>query len=61
MALNWVRAHGAIPLVGVKNEEQAKDSVEATKWDLEPEDMAKLDDVALEVFRKRKGKISLRR
>lgn len=56
-----MRAHGAIPLVGVKNEEQAKDSVEATKWDLEPEDMAKLDDVALEVFRKRKGKISLRR
>jgi len=50
VSINWVRAKGAIPLVGVKNAEQARDMVEATKWDLEPEDEALLDRVALEVY-----------
>lgn len=54
VSINWVRAKGAIPLVGVKTAEQARDMVEATKWDLEPEDEAALDRVALEVYGKRK-------
>lgn len=54
VSINWVRAKGAVPLVGVKTAEQARDMVEATKWDLDPEDEKALDRVALEVYSKRK-------
>ncbi len=54
VSINWVRAKGAIPLVGVKNAAQAKDMVEAAKWDLEPEDVKELDQVALDTYKKRR-------
>jgi aryl-alcohol dehydrogenase-like predicted oxidoreductase len=54
VSINWVRAKGAIPLVGVKNANQARDMVEATKWDLDEADVKTLDEVAMDTFKKRR-------
>jgi len=54
VSINWVRAQGVIPLVGVKTAAQAKDMVEAAKWDLEPEDVKELSQVALDTYKKRR-------
>ncbi len=34
VALNWVRAHGAKPIVGIRNPFQAKDAISALNWSL---------------------------
>ena len=34
VALNWVRSHGAKPIVGIRNPLQAKDASSALKWSL---------------------------
>lgn len=57
VSLNWVRAKGAIPLAGVKTEAQARELVEASKWELDEADVRELDDVALATYGKR-GKIA---
>ena len=54
VSINWVRAKGAIPLVGVKNANQARDMVDATKWDLDEADVKTLDEVAMDTFKKRR-------
>ena len=54
VSLNWVRAKGAIPIIGIKTPQQAIETNDAIQWDLDPEDVSELDTVALEVYRKRK-------
>jgi aryl-alcohol dehydrogenase-like predicted oxidoreductase len=43
VALNWLIAHGAIPIPGAKNEAQARDNAAALGWQLEPDELARLD------------------
>lgn len=43
VALNWVRAKGAIPIVGARSAAQFAESLGAVGWDLEAEHLATLD------------------
>jgi aryl-alcohol dehydrogenase-like predicted oxidoreductase len=47
VCLNWAICHGAVPLVGCRSVEQARDSMGALGWRLAPEEVAGLDAVAL--------------
>jgi len=43
VALNWVRSHGAKPIVGIRNPLQAKDAISALNWSLTKKDKESLD------------------
>ena len=43
VALNWVRAHGAKPIVGIRNPNHAKDAISALNWSLTKSEKQKLD------------------
>ncbi len=43
VALNWCRAHGAIPIAGLRTPQQAKEAGEATKWRLSRKEKQVLD------------------
>ena len=43
VALNWVRSHGAKPIVGIRNPNQAKDAISALNWSLTKSEKQKLD------------------
>jgi len=43
IALNWVRSHGAKPLVGIRNPLQAKDAISALNWSLTKKEKERLD------------------
>ena len=43
VALNWVRSHGAKPIVGIRNPLQAKDAISALKWSLSKREKERLD------------------
>jgi len=43
VALNWVIAKGAIPIVGVKTPNQAADDLGALEWSLSPAEVEELD------------------
>ena len=43
VALNWVRSHGAKPIVGIRNPSQAKDAISALKWSLTKSEKEELD------------------
>lgn len=43
VALNWLIAHGTVPIPGAKNAEQAKDNAGALGWSLRAEDVAALN------------------
>ena len=43
VALNWVRSHGAKPIVGIRNPSQAKDAISALNWSLTQREKEKLD------------------
>ena len=43
VALNWVRSHGAKPIVGIRNPFQAKDAISALNWSLTKSEKQKLD------------------
>ncbi len=43
VALNWVRSHGAKPIVGIRNPLQAKDAISALKWSLTKNEKERLD------------------
>ncbi len=43
VALNWVRSHGAKPIVGIRNPSQAEDAISALNWSLTQDEQAKLD------------------
>ncbi|MGB5133938.1 MAG: aldo/keto reductase [Prochlorococcaceae cyanobacterium] len=52
VALNWCRAHGALPIVGLRSEAQAETAAGALQWRLSPEDRQGLDAIALELPRR---------
>ncbi|AIQ98200.1 aldo/keto reductase [Prochlorococcus sp. MIT 0801] len=43
VALNWVRSHGAKPIVGIRNPIQAKDAISALNWSLTKSEKKRLD------------------
>ncbi len=43
VALNWVRSHGAKPIVGIRNPSQAKDAIAALNWTLTKKEKESLD------------------
>lgn len=43
VALNWVRAKGALPIAGVKTKQQALEALQAMEWNLNREEIAALD------------------
>ena len=43
VALNWVRSHGAKPIVGIRSPFQAKDAISALSWSLTNEEQERLD------------------
>ena len=43
VALNWVRSHGAKPLVGIRNPLQARDAISALSWSLTKKEKEILD------------------
>lgn len=47
VAINWCRAHGALPLVGLRRADQAEAAAAAATWCLEEEERRDLDRVAL--------------
>ena len=47
VALNWVIAKGAVPIPGAKNRHQAEENAGALGWELDHEQVARLDRVAL--------------
>ena len=47
VALNWVMAKGAVPIPGAKNRKQAEENAGALGWQLDQDDMARLDRAAL--------------
>ncbi|KAK1760357.1 NADP-dependent oxidoreductase domain-containing protein [Echria macrotheca] len=48
VALNYNISKGVVPLVGIRNEKQARDAVEALGWRLSIEDMVAIDKVSIE-------------
>lgn len=46
VALNWVRAKGAIPIPGVKNLDQAKENYAALTWQLSEWEVEELDQLS---------------
>jgi len=47
VALNWVIAKGAVPIPGAKNRHQAEENAGALGWDLDGDEVARLDRAAL--------------
>ena len=43
VALNWIRSHGAKPIVGIRNPLQAKDAISALKWSLTHKEKERLN------------------
>ena len=43
VALNWVRSHGAKPIVGIRTPFQAKDASSALNWSLTKSEKESLD------------------
>nr|WP_216904994.1 aldo/keto reductase [Synechococcus sp. CCY 9618] len=48
VAINWCRAHGALPLVGMRREAQAEEAAAAAGWCLAEEERQELDRMALQ-------------
>jgi len=47
VALNWCRAHGAMPIPGLRKPEQVDRAAEALSWSLSSEERQQLDGLAL--------------
>jgi aryl-alcohol dehydrogenase-like predicted oxidoreductase len=47
VAINWVRGHGAIPLIGCRSVDQVKDATDSEKFRLTQDEMATLDQLSL--------------
>jgi pyridoxine 4-dehydrogenase len=52
VALNWCRAHGALPIVGLRTPDQAELAAGALAWQLSAEQRRQLDDLALGLSRR---------
>lgn len=48
VALNWSISKGAVPVVGIRNPEQAQQAIDALGWRLTPGDMVEIDQVSFE-------------
>ncbi|KAK4214317.1 aldo-keto reductase [Rhypophila decipiens] len=48
VALNWSVCKGAVPVVGIRNLEQARQAVDALGWRLTEEEMRQIDAVSVE-------------
>lgn len=48
VALRWIIEHGAVPIPGAKNADQAAQNAGALGWSLAPEELSELDGLALE-------------
>ncbi len=46
VALNWVIAQGALPIVGVKNAEQAEQNAATLEWQLTSDEIAELNEMS---------------
>ncbi|BBL86365.1 hypothetical protein PMYN1_Chma557 (chromatophore) [Paulinella micropora] len=46
VALNWCRAHGAMPIPGLRNPEQAIIAAGALHWNLDSGELAELDRIS---------------
>ena len=46
VALNWCRAHGALPIPGLRNPNQVDRAAEALSWSLSPQERRDLDALA---------------
>jgi len=57
VALNWLMAKGAVPIPGAKNREQALENAGALGWQLDTDDMARLDRIALGGLRSLAGRV----
>lgn len=49
VALNWCRAHGAIPIPGLRRPEQVEVALQALRWQLEPAEREALDAMAASI------------
>jgi aryl-alcohol dehydrogenase-like predicted oxidoreductase len=47
VAINWVRGHGAVPLVGCRSVKQVEDAAQSVSWDLSKEEVEELDNLSL--------------
>ena len=47
VALNWIIAKGAVPIPGAKNRSQAEENAGALGWELDGDEVARLDRAAL--------------
>jgi pyridoxine 4-dehydrogenase len=47
VALNWCRAHGALPIPGLRRPDQVEQAAAALAWSLAPQDRERLDGLAL--------------
>ncbi|CAN5501558.1 aldo/keto reductase [soil metagenome] len=48
VALRWIIEHGAVPIPGAKNADQAAQNAGALGWSLTADELAELDDLAFE-------------
>ena len=48
VALNWIVAKGAVPIPGAKNRQQAEENAGALGWNLDEDDLERLDRAALD-------------
>ncbi|KAF0095683.1 MAG: putative oxidoreductase aryl-alcohol dehydrogenase like protein [Puniceicoccaceae bacterium 5H] len=46
VALNWLRAKQAMPIIGARKLDQLKDNLACVDWELAPEQVQRLDDVS---------------
>ena len=51
VALNWCRAHGALPIVGLRSVEQADAAADAMAWMLSEGERQELDRLSLAIDR----------
>jgi aryl-alcohol dehydrogenase-like predicted oxidoreductase len=56
VALNWLMVKGAVPIPGAKNRAQAEENAGALGWALDAEEIAALDQVALDGVRNFQGR-----
>ncbi len=47
VALNWVMAKGVVPIPGAKNRHQAEENAGSMGWEMDGDDLARLDETAL--------------
>jgi diketogulonate reductase-like aldo/keto reductase len=57
VALNWVMAKGAIPIPGAKTRHQAEENAGALGWNIDDEDLARLDGMALAGIRNLRSRV----